>query len=242
MADWIDYYDAAPSVYVSPRHRDVHFQIVADDIRRLIASHACADSSADARKSPVIVVDFACGEALSAAHVAEVCGTLILAEAAPSLRQRLATRFRNISNIKVLSLDELAQVADGSVDLVVMNSVLQYMTAEQLESALATARRLLGPRGQLVIGDVLQPDMGMLADVRALLAMAARHGFLIDAMTGLARTALSDYSLLRKTLGLKRYSEHEMLAKLRSAGFSADRCAQNLGHNPSRMTFAATPA
>ena len=237
MADWIDYYDAAPSVYVSPRHRDVHFQIVADDIRRLIASHADAGSS----RSPV-VIDFACGEALSAARVAEMCGTLILAEAAPSLRQRLAVRFAKVSNIKVLALDELAQIADGTVDLVVMNSVLQYMTAEQLQSALVTARRLLSSQGQLVIGDVLQPDTGMLADVRALLKMAARHGFLMDAVTGLARTALSDYSLLRKTLGLKRYSEHEMLAMLRAEGFSADRCAQNLGHNPSRMTFAATPA
>ena len=82
----------------------------------------------------------------------------------------------------------------------------------------------------------------MTRDVTALLRFGARHGFLKDAAVGLARTALSDYRQLRSSMGLQRFSENEMLARLQSAGFYARRATKNLGHNPWRMTFEAQPS
>jgi hypothetical protein len=76
-------------------------------------------------------------------------------------------------------------------------------------------------------------------DVAALLRFGAKHGFLKDALIGLVRTALSDYRQLRTRVGLQRYSEAEMLAKLGAAGFSAARAPKNIGHNAARMTFVA---
>jgi SAM-dependent methyltransferase len=131
---------------------------------------------------------------------------------------------------------------EQSVDLAVMNSVAQYMTAEELDAALALIKKLLKPNGRLVLGDILRPDVGMGRDVIALLRFAATHGFLVDALYGLARTALSDYRQLRSRVGLQRYAEAEMLGKLTSAGFSATRATANIGHNPWRMTFVARPA
>ena len=57
----------------------------------------------------------------------------------------------------------------------------------------------------------------------ALLRFALTHGFLKDALIGLVSTALSDYRQLRAKVGLQRYSEDEMIAKLAAAGFSASR-------------------
>ena len=74
MEDWIDYYDSTHTIYASRLHRDLHFQLIARDIIGYI-------SSANA-----VVLDYACGEALSAARVAEACGQLILAEPAPGVR------------------------------------------------------------------------------------------------------------------------------------------------------------
>ena len=68
MDEWIDYYDSTHTIYVSKPHRDLHFQVIARDIVGYI-------SSPDA-----VVLDYACGEALSAGRVAEACGKLILAE------------------------------------------------------------------------------------------------------------------------------------------------------------------
>ena len=55
MDDWIDYYDSTHTIYASRQHRDLHFQLIARDIIGYI-------SSPDA-----VVLDYACGEAVSAA-------------------------------------------------------------------------------------------------------------------------------------------------------------------------------
>ena len=230
MDDWIDYYDSTHTIYVSKLHRDLHFQIIARDIIGYITS---PDST---------VLDYACGEALSAGKVAEACGKLILAEPAPGVRGRLIARFAPNTKIRVRSLDDVRKMAEQSVDLVVMNSVAQYMTQDELASALTTIRRLLKPSGKLVLGDVLRPEVGIVRDVLALLGFAARHGFLKDALIGLLSTALSDYRQLRSRIGLQRYSEAEITARLSAAGFAAQLAHANIGYNPWRMTFIARPA
>src|ERR1700726_1436804 len=174
MDDWIDYYDSTHTIYASRRHRDLHFQLIARDIVGYI-------SSPDA-----VVLDYACGEALSAARVAEACRKLFLAEPAPGVRGRLIARFAPNMKIRVRSLDDVRKMEESSIDLIVMNSVAQYMTPGELDSALAVIRRLLKPSGRLVLGDILRPEVGMIRDVLALLKFAATNGFLKDAFYGLA--------------------------------------------------------
>ena len=230
MDDWIDYYDSTHTIYASKLHRDLHFQLIAGDIVGHISSpHA-------------VVLDYACGEALSAAKVADACGKLFLAEPAPGVRGRLIARFAPNTKIRVRSLEDLRKMDEKSIDLAVMNSVAQYMTSAELDLAFATMRRLLKPGGKLVVGDILRPEVGMPKDVIALLRFAATHGFLRDALIGLVSTALSDYRQLRTKVGLQRYSEAEMVAKLAANGFTASRAHANIGHNPWRMTFVARHA
>jgi ubiquinone/menaquinone biosynthesis C-methylase UbiE len=230
MDDWIDYYDSTHTIYASKQHRDLHFQLIARDIIGYIGS------------PDAVVLDYACGEALSAASVAEACSLLYLAEPAPGVRGRLIARFAPNTRIRVRSLEDVRKMAEHSIDLAVMNSVSQYMTPEELDSAFVTIRRLLKPGGRLVLGDVLRPEVGMISDVIALLRFAARDGFLRDALVGLISTALSDYRQLRSRVGLERYSEADMIAKLGKSGLTASRMAVNIGHNPWRMTFVARPS
>jgi len=227
MDEWIDYYDSTHTIYASRLHRDLHFQVIANDIIGYIAS------------PDAVVLDYACGEALSAAKVANACSQLYLAEPAPGVRGRLVARFAPDTRIRVRSLDDLKNMDADSIDLVVMNSVAQYMTPQELDSAFDVIHRLLKPSGRFVLGDILRPEVGMARDVVALLRFAATHGFLRDALVGLASTALSDYRQLRTRIGLQRYREDEMIAKLGAAGFSATRAPRNIGHNPWRMTFVA---
>ena len=230
MDDWIDYYDSTHTIYASKLHRDLHFQLIARDMIGYIGS------------SSAVVLDYACGEALSAAKVADACSMLYLAEPAPGVRGRLIARFAPNMRIRVRSLEDLRKMPEHSIDLVVMNSVSQYMTPEELDSAFLTIRRLLKQSGRLVLGDVLRPEVGMPRDIIALLRFAAHNGFLRDALLGLISTALSDYRQLRSRIGLHRYSEADMIAKLAAGGFSASRVPVNIGHNPWRMTFVARPA
>jgi SAM-dependent methyltransferase len=228
MDDWIDFYDSAHTIYVNARHRDVHFRQIAEDLTRYVAPGAT-------------VVDYGCGEALHADIVAARADRLILVEPAPGVRARLAARFGANPRIEVCAPERLAALSDHSVDVVIMHSVAQYLTPQELDAALALFRRLLAPAGTLVLGDVIRPGTSALADALALLRFGARHGFFVGALIGLGRTFLSPYWRLRSALGLTRYDEASITARLAAAGFSAKRAPANIGHNGARMTFVARP-
>src|SRR5437773_4803337 len=146
MDEWIDYYDSTHTIYASKLHRDLHFAVIARDIVGYI-------SSPDA-----VVLDYACGEALSAGRVADACGLLYLAEPAPGVRGRLIARFAPNTKIRVRSLEDVRKMAEKSVDLVVMNSVAQYMTPDEFDSAIAVIRRRLKLGGRLILGDRMRPE------------------------------------------------------------------------------------
>jgi SAM-dependent methyltransferase len=227
--NWRDYWNQDTPIYVSERHKVLHYWLIANDIAALIPS---PDS---------VVLDYGCGEALSANRVAAKCARLYLCDAAPLIRERLKERFRKELRITVVAPEELATLADGSLELVVANSLLQYLSLEELRALLATWRAKLEPTGKLVLADVIPHDVSPVTDAKALLSFAWQGGFVKDALVGLVRTALSDYRKFRDELGLSRYSEAEIVEILGEAGFSAERRRQNLGHNQSRMTFVARP-
>jgi len=199
----------------------LHFEIVAHDIIGYIAS------------PDAVVLDYACGEALAAVKVADACSTLFLAEPAPGVRGRLIARFAPNTKIRVRSLEELKNMTEKSIDLVVMNSVVQYMTVDELDSALAVVRRLLKPNGRLVLGDILRPEVGMLTDVIALLRFAAKCGFLKMPLIGLASTALLRLSAVARpawAAALQREGHDRQAGKIR-----LQRLARALQYRPQSL-------
>jgi SAM-dependent methyltransferase len=229
MGDWIAFWDSEHSIYVNARHRDVHYRTIAQDIRAHLPPGAT-------------VLDYGCGEALHAELIAASARALILCEAASKVRAALAARFAGHAKIKVYSPDEIAALPAASLDVVVLHSVAQYLTPQELDALLVLFRRLLRENGVVILGDVIPPHVSALTDAIALIRFAAANGFLGAALVGLLRTLLSDYWRLRSHLGLTRYGEAAMIAKLAGSGFSARRAPTNIGHNPARMTFIARPA
>jgi SAM-dependent methyltransferase len=229
MSDWRSFWDSAHSIYVNARHKDVHYREIAEQIAAFVPGR-------EAR-----VLDHGCGDAVHADIVAAAAGELLLCDAAQSVRRALAARFAGSPKIRVLAPADVDALPDASLDLVVSNSVAQYLTAAELDRLLALWRRLLRPDGVLIVADVIPPGVGPLSDLVALLRYAAANGFLIAAVIGVARTAFSSYRKLRARLGITQYSESEFRAKLAAAGFSAERLAKNMEHNPARMTFRARP-
>lgn len=228
--DWISFYDFKHSViYVNGRHRDVHYETIAKDIRALVPS------------PDAIVMDYGCGEATSAALVAEACGHLTLVEAAPNVRAALRERYASNPKMSVMSPDEAAATPDHSVDMIVLHSVAQYLTGAEIDAMMTTFHRLLKPSGVFVLGDIVPPQMASVWAALSLLKFGAANGFFWAAVGGLIRILLSDYFTLKKTHGLSHYTEAGMLAKLKAAGFAPTRAARNIGHNQHRMTFLSTP-
>src|SRR6266496_6159173 len=130
MGDWIAFWDSEHSIYVNARHRDVHYRTIAQDIRAHLPVEAA-------------VLDYGCGEALHADLIAASAKALILCEAAPKVRAVLARRFLGHTKIKVCAPDEIAALPARSLDAVVLHSVAQYLTPQELDALLATFHRLL---------------------------------------------------------------------------------------------------
>ena len=230
MNDWISFYDFKHSfIYVNARHREVHYSTIAQDTRDYVPSPSAQ------------VLDFGCGEADFADLVAAACGHLSLVDAAPNVRARLTERYARNNKISVLTPDEAAAMPAGTLDLVVMHSVAQYLSEAELDRQFAIFRALLKPGGRLVVGDVVPPKLAAPAAAVTLLRIGAANGFFWAAVGGLIRIFLSDYFRLKKAHGLSHYSQAAMLERLTRAGFAAQRAARNLGHNQWRMTFLATP-
>jgi SAM-dependent methyltransferase len=230
MSDWRAFWDSDHSIYVNARHKDVHYRDIAEAIAGFVPGPTAR------------VLDYGCGDTTHADLVARAASEVILCESAATVRASMAARYAGNPKIKVVAPEELERLPDHSLDLIVANSVMQYLTRAEADGLLALWRRLLKPDGALIVADVIPPDVGAVSDAMALVRYAIRHGFLLAAMAGMARTAISPYRKLRSQLGIAQYTEAEFTRKLTAAGFTAERLARNLEHNPSRMTFRARPA
>jgi SAM-dependent methyltransferase len=225
-SDWIAFWDAKHSIYVNARHAAAHYRRIAADIRAYVPEHG-------------VMLDYGCGEALSADRVAEPVSRLILCEAAPNVRVTLGARFAGNDKIAVRKPEDIQTMLAGSLDVIVMHSVTQYLGPHEFDDLARTFRRLLKPNGLLVVGDVIPRTVSALADAQALLRFGRQEGFFCAAVWGLFRTYFSDYWQLRQSIGLSRYDPDEIAAKLETTGFSTETARSNIGHNDQRLTILA---
>ncbi len=229
IMSWREFWNGSHSIYVNARHRALHFDLIGKDIVALIPSR-------DAQ-----VLDYGCGEAGSAEAVAARCGQLYLYDTAPSVRDKLRTAYGQAANIHVLGDEQLDILAEHSLDMIVINSVIQYLSHGEFETALRLCHRKLKPTGKLIVGDVIPKESDAIADTKALLGFAWKGGFLLAAGWGLVATFFSDYRKLRSSIGLTRYAPQDVITLMAANGFEARRDRHNIGHNQNRMLFVGTP-
>jgi len=229
MSSWIAFWDRPHSIYVNDRHLDAHYRDVTRGIVALVPAPQAR------------VLDFGCGEATQAGEIADAAAQVMLCEAAPSVREHLEARFAGNPKIAVLSPEQAERLSDASVDLLVVNSVAQYLSGTELDRWLAIWRRLIAPGGALILADIIPPNAGALGDAAALMRYAFANGFAAAAIVSMIRTMFSSYRKVRAELGITRYSQAEIMAKIAAQGFAVERLPFNLEHNPTRMTFRARP-
>lgn len=227
-SDWLSFWNGSHSIYVSKRHLDFHTKCVAHDILKLPGVQAGAK-----------LLDFGSGDALGAPLLAAVGVQVSLYDPAPAVEARNRSRFANEANIRVLDAATL-DASQGVFDVILVNSVLQYVAKEELSAFVARLKPLLAPGGTLYLADVVPEHVSTLQDVRSLLSFAAQGGFLFAALLGLVRTYFSTYRKLRAKQGFSEWNEKEFLSVLEKGGWQAKRMMKNIGPSPHRMLFAAT--
>ncbi|MBI4182920.1 MAG: methyltransferase domain-containing protein [Proteobacteria bacterium] len=227
MRSWTEFWAGPHGIYVNERHLRVHCARVAVDLASVLGSMPGGR-----------VLDFGCGDALSApALSAATKAEILLYDAVPAVRERVAARYPDTPGLTVLDAAAWERLPAGSLDAIVVVSVVQYMAEADLAALLRRLGLLLKPGGALIVGDVIPPDAGLVADLAALLVPAARHGFFTAAVISLARLFFSDYRRLRARLGLTCYSAADFERLAASCGLIAERLASNIGFNQKRMSF-----
>src|ERR671923_529082 len=113
--NWRSFWDSDHAIYVNARHKDVHYGDIADQIAAMIPFPSAR------------VLDYGCGEAVHADRVARRAAGLVLSDAAPTVRAALSAHFAGEPCIEVLPPEEVAKLPDGSFDLIVANSLVQYL-------------------------------------------------------------------------------------------------------------------
>jgi len=228
MKSWLDFWNAPNAIYVSRRHQEAHYAKILSGIRRFVPAGGAAT-----------VLDWGCGDALAADDLAKTCRTLLLYDRADGTRSRLLANYAGRSKIRVLDDTELGTVAPASVDLIVVNSVAQYLDRRQFGDALRLFYRLLKRDGTLLLGDIIAPDTPLVGHVTTFLRFAWQNGFFVAAVTGLARNSVSPYRQLRRDAGYACYTDVQMLGLLDDYGFVGERLASNIAVSQLRFSYLA---
>jgi SAM-dependent methyltransferase len=228
MKSWQDFWDAPNAIYVGRRHQEVHFAKVLCGVRRFVPAGAAA-----------VVLDWGCGDALGADELAQTCRTLLLYDRADSTRRRLLLSYGGSPKIRIVDDAELAAFAMASVDLIVVNSVVQYLSRSQFTDALRLFRRLLKSNGKLLLGDIIAPDTPLVGHVTTFLRFAWQNGFFVAAIVGLAHNFVSPYRKLRHDAGYACYTDMQMLGLLEDNGFVGERLASNIAVSQLRFSYLA---
>ena len=188
----------------------------------------------------VCVLDFGCGFGHVAGSLAPMVGEISLWDASTNMLRHARRNVSGIPNVRFADLDP--DTWDGGAaafDLVLVNSVIQYMTQDEFAQWLIVWRRVLKPDGRIVISDVIPANYDSLRDFTDILRLSARRGFLRQAIfDGLHEIA--GYARKRQSRPLTRYDRGDLIRHAERAGLTVEFLPRNLTHFPRRISMLLT--
>ena len=127
------------------------------------------------------VLDFGCGLGFVTRLLAAEAGEVGYWDYSANMLETAAARLDGTTNTTRIELGDGAMPAE-KFDLIVVNSVIQYMEQDVLESWLERWRELLNDDGKLLISDIILPTPAFLTEVWDSLRFARAHGFLVKTL------------------------------------------------------------
>jgi SAM-dependent methyltransferase len=188
------------------------------------------------------VLDFGCGFGSVVALLAPLVAEVWWWDPSPNMRSATSLATSDIQNVRFCDLSATpaegprqTHRTGGAFDLILVNSVAQYMAPAELWRWIGGWRDLLAPDGQIVLSDLIPPEHGTLSDIVDLIRFGAHHGSPFRA----ARQALGDVGEYRRTsraVPLVRVGAQDLIRHASHAGLETTVLPRNLTHFTKRWT------
>jgi SAM-dependent methyltransferase len=159
------------------------------------------------------VLDFGCGYGLVAAVLASEVGEVVLWDVSPPMRRRAAETVAHVGNARVVDR------VSGAFDVILVNSVVQYINDVHRRRWLRRWRGWLEPSGVVVLSDVPGGCGGRLVDLADTLRLYAREGRLGVLVRERLRDLLS-YRRAARESPLVHVSPETLRREAAAAGFT----------------------
>ena len=187
------------------------------------------------------VLDFGCGLGFVSEMLAGSVGGLFFWDYSENMLETAAARLASSRNAKAINLDRLEAESQLSFDLILVNSVIQYMSKDELNKWLLRWRDMLGSGGILLISDVILPKPAFITEVSDSLLFAARGGFLFRTLKKDFKQYIR-YLKTRRQGSLMRYSKDDFTRQAEAAGFDVNVLQENLTYRSNRFSAILTMA
>lgn len=188
------------------------------------------------------VLDFGCGFGFVAATLASRVAEVWFWDPSPHMRALAERNTDRLPNTRLCDLSRLPYAGPGTArwdgprfDLVLVNSVVQYMAPQELWAWLARWREMLTPSGKVVLSDLISPRHRALFDVIDLFRLGARRGSPIRAARELLG-GLRDYRRTSRAFPLVRVEVEDLEREAAEAGLETTVLPRNLTHFRGRWT------
>lgn len=192
------------------------------------------------------LLDFGCGFGFVAAMLAPLVAEVWFWDPSPHMRSLAERHTAHLSNARFCDLSTSltspqAATRHGShFDLILVNSVAQYMAPEELWTWLSRWRGMLAPDGKLVLSDLIPPTHRGMSDVVDLLRLGARRGSPLRA-AGEALGGLRQYWRTSRAVPLVRVGLEELERAAAGADLETRVLHHNLTHFSKRWTAVLLP-
>lgn len=179
------------------------------------------------------VLDFGCGFGFVPRLLAPHVGTLAVWDASPAMRRRAVATLAGVHGVAPLDLAS-EPAPSARFDWILVNSVIQYMSVDELAAWLRRWRGMLAPGGRIVASDVWPPDTGFVGELATVVAFALRHGLLVRTLAGGFRRGLRHRAFVRAQ-PLLRLDPGTLAALATAAGLRMTPLAENLTYRRARF-------
>ena len=184
-----------------------------------------------------IVLDFGAGRGDIPLLIKDKVQKIYLFEKSQISTDFLRKKFKNIKNIDIV--DNVLEINEP-VSLIIINSVIQYMTKDEVGNMLSNLHKISNSKTKLIISDTLPSNYTKFNDAINLLKTSLKNGFFLKFASNMATSIIYSPKLSLKTSALQAYDAYEIKQLLLKHGYNSIIMERNFTYSTHRYTLYCT--